>query len=567
MYLKFDLAGPVLRDWVATIAFKRKLLRLWPTKIVDGIEVFNIVYIWSEWDGAYDHPKLYKALGMKLSDVTENDYDGLKTVWLELKPWVTSVFHTTSLASLATAIDANLEINEVYTAGLVYESTSEEVGIYGAPGTYGTISPAISNAGLLAQLAGGYATIPENSIGIDDHLLDEAGNPYSIPQSGNVYLFAALADRDEVVFARTFRVTRRTVIDVTPTDDIYEGSAGIQTQLKTVIAVAVTYTRKTTAHDGLGTYMFNSIQEKIDALQSVIDLQNDARGRAYTTQIQTPVGAGLVSSQIGRVSQFMEPLLNTDIVYSPTPPSIVGNVNVTPPRYIKVDGVRGMTGREFVKFFGKAFGTGYEKEDVGWIVRVVNVIIVFAAFIFAIPSAGASLTLAAVTVTSAIAVGVAVQYAFGMFLQAVGNVAGAMYTFKMTTFLGNISKVLGYITMIYGAFTSITSGFLSTVASSGVKFTIGGAFKVLNVVSSWVRAGVNMYYEFTDPNYSDQLEAKEKLIADQESAMTDYTSPKSMDLIQQNFDNYEWAEVNAVSDYIPYQLTEGKIEHATSKYY
>jgi len=564
MYLKFDLAGPVMNEWVSTIAFKRKILRLWPTTYVDSIEIFDKLPIYNEHVGVIDHPKMYKALGISKEKLEENEYDGLKDVWFVLKPWVTTIFQTIVPEDLAALINQQVELDKLYTANIRYETTRESTRWVGGE----RLPPTITNAEILSKVSGGYSTLPDNSIVLDDHVLIDGEYPADVTLE-NIFLFAALADRDEVVFDRTFKVTGREVVETTYMEEYGSYYEDYPSRVfKTSIQIQITYKRKTSALDGVGTYMFTSIEDKVAeiiAYKEAMAAPDD--WGMMPEKASKPPTEGIIARQLDNIEQLVNPTTSSDVFYIKEPiSSNYGNYLLKGEYYIKVDGVRNLIGREFVKFFGKAFDSEYKKQKVKWYVKAINIVIIFVAFIFAIPTGGGSLVAAAATAATAIAIGIAIQYAFAAFLKYAGNMAGAIYTMNMTTFLGNIGKILGYISLIGGLFKTLTSGFISTIAS-GLKFTMANAFKIINTVSSWISTGLNLYSDLTAVNYSDQLKDREALLAEQEESMADYTSPKSMALIQQNFDNYEWAEVNAVSDYIPYQMTEGQIELATSKYY
>ena len=563
MYLKFDLAGPVMTEWVNTIAFKRKILRYWPTKIVDSHKVFDKVFIWHEHAGTFDHPLLYKTLGVTKEKIEEDskEYDGLMDVFLEMTPWFDDLFTTITDANLADLINEHLEVDKLYTAHIRFETINTGKRSLGSPQPPTTVT----NSEILSAVAGGYTTLPDDNLVIDNHVLDADGDDDGTTIN-NIFLFAALADKYSTVFDRTFKVTGRTVVDLSTLPENYDPYAeGALISLATSIEIQVTYKRKTSAHDGIGTHMFTSIQDKIDAIQAhILKLQRDPFNEEGFNHTYVDPTKGILARQLFEIEELVNPLTSSDIFYVQSNAAGFGqNAIIKSTSYIKYDGVKDMTGRDFVKFFNKAFDTGYKKAKVSWVVKAINVIIVFVAAILAVVSGGQSLVVAA----AIIGTGVAVQYAFAMFLEYTGNMAGAIYTKKMTTFLGNISKVLGYITFIYSMYTSYVSGFMSTVMSGIKKFTISTAFKVMNTVSSWVNSGLDLYNELTAPNYSNQLEAKEKLLADQEEEMGDLTSPKAMELIRFYFDTYQWAEVNAVSDNIPYMMTQGKIDIATSKYY
>jgi len=563
MYLTFDLVTPVLGEWVNAMSFKRKMLYNWPTTTVEGHEVFDKLLVWDKWHGARDHSKIYKPLGLTVDKINDNNYDGLKYLWFNIKPWIDDLFTTIEDEDLADLIDAQLELDKTYVAHIRYETTRTASHYYAV----GATPPTVTDDELIAAIAGGYDRVPDNEMAIDNHILDEDGEDPDNPSYSDGLLFAVLADKNEVVFERTFRTTGRTVLSPASIDS-YEYYDDFGGAYKTAIEMEITYKRKASAHDAIGTFMFNSIDKKVAEIIRYKKMMNDPYGE--TTEIyvhgEKPPTEGFIARQLEHIEEILNPMSSSDLFLITEPYTMHNNIiSQNAEAFVKVEGVKHLTGKEFVKVFNKAFTTTYKKEKTSFVVKLINVLIVFIAFAFAAVSGGGSL----------VALGTYLGYAtialmlFSKILTNMGIYGGAIFTGKVLAFLGNITKVMGFYAFISNSISAVVSGVAKSISNGVLSMTRMSTFKMLNTVTSWLNTAIGIYHQIADPDYEAKLSKKQAQLDAQEEKMEDmdYTSPKSMELIQEYFETNQWAEVNAYLDNIPYLMTEGKVEAATSKYY
>lgn len=77
-----DIGDTLRQGFIANVGTVRKLLRLWGTTTIDGVEVFTPrQYYWKEADKSEKFEKLFKYLGM-YNDVKDGQYDGLERAWV-----------------------------------------------------------------------------------------------------------------------------------------------------------------------------------------------------------------------------------------------------------------------------------------------------------------------------------------------------------------------------------------------------------------------------------------------------------------------------------------------------
>jgi hypothetical protein len=236
-----------------------------------------------------------------------------------------------------------------------------------------------------------------------------------------------------------------------------------------------------------------------------------------------------------------------------------------PSKYIKVDGTRDLTGKEFALVVANALKSGYEKERASGFAKFLSVLLTFAtaivAMILAPVTAGASLfaylSANALTISLVFAAGIALQFGLSALWTHLGKFGNAIFTNKMMTFLGNIASFISFTTAMFGNYSAIVKGFTSTAVKMTSSEIFNYAVKILNSTLSVI----NKIMTFTASSHSTKDED------DEVKTMDDISSQKQMDLVQYYFESYQWAEVNSISDNAPYVLTQGTIDNATRKYY
>jgi len=84
---------------------------------------------------------------------------------------------------------------------------------------------------------------------------------------------------------------------------------------------------------------------------------------------------------------------------------------------------------------------------------------------------------------------------------------------------------------------------------------------------SWLNTGVNAYTNYDQEQDAEDTAALQAKLDAQDEELTISMTPKAAELIKYNFESYTFLDTNATMENIPYVLTQGKIDIATTKYY
>ena len=83
MYIEQDFVGPATLDLQANRKIHNRLLRYWPTKVVNGITVMDKLYL---YNGSVidtpNHRKIYNILGMNIETLRKENWKGVATYYL-----------------------------------------------------------------------------------------------------------------------------------------------------------------------------------------------------------------------------------------------------------------------------------------------------------------------------------------------------------------------------------------------------------------------------------------------------------------------------------------------------
>ncbi len=571
MYLKFDLAFPIQNIWVQLMKRKRTFLRIWPTTIVDDIEVFDKVIFWDKWNGVLDLPEIYRFLGIEKEKLEEETYDGLEYTFFVFKPWFYEI--TIEESDIANYIDDNSEIGEEHVVEMMYTATSLSSGLlFNFESPFDDTDDYITNENLINILKSGYDNIPDNQLTLFTDS-DKLG-------------FAALADYNEIIFERHIKVIKRQVIlvgkleesireitgkDISEIDDVAKAINSV------FITVQMKYKRKNSGQDAIGTKMMSDIMAKVNSLSEWFENKNvyDPLVKKQVIASMTPGYhvESLISKEIIKMEDAINPMETTDLFYIKRAPEWdeIGSDEF----YLKKDGAILLTGSEFGDMLAKGLQVGYKEERAhGW-EKVANFLIIVGTFVIAVltavPTGGSSLAAwasYAMTISAILATGLLVQYLFSLALESMGHYAGVIFTRKMMTILSMVSTLLGYITFALQITGTLISGFMRQVMINGVMTSVKmTSMQIFNTVTSWLNTGFSWYSNLKTGKQEELIESKQEELERQQEEMIDYTSPKNMAMVQQYFENYEWAEVNQELDQLPYLMTENKIYMSTHKYY
>ena len=92
-YVRRDPVGPAITKFMYNKKFRNGILRYWPKKEIDGVEVFDRLYLWIKGSGVQqsdEHKKIYKLMNIKITDLEAEDYTGLDYTYMKVPPIETS---------------------------------------------------------------------------------------------------------------------------------------------------------------------------------------------------------------------------------------------------------------------------------------------------------------------------------------------------------------------------------------------------------------------------------------------------------------------------------------------
>lgn len=224
--------------------------------------------------------------------------------------------------------------------------------------------------------------------------------------------------------------------------------------------------------------------------------------------------------------------------------------------YLPVSSIEAMLSKEFGKFLPNALESDYkEEEKEWWEVLLAIVLVVFVAWLFP-PLAGATFTAVATSAAIFVTVSTLVLMAVSYIMTIAGNYGGAIFMGRVMVVLSKIGAVLAIINAFQAALNTLQQGL--KVALNGMmssfKNLIGGLKEVFNFIST------------VENTFADDIE-KQGNSQDAEQDIEAMNSPINMQLVQENFDNYTYLDINEQMDSMVYDMTQGKVDKSTTKYF
>jgi hypothetical protein len=257
--------------------------------------------------------------------------------------------------------------------------------------------------------------------------------------------------------------------------------------------------------------------------------------------------------------------------------------------YIRYDTMSELSPLEFTRYFGKFINFDYKKEEAkAWqkiLVTIVVIVIIVVSAILLQPEGG----LLAAGIEGAIifagqlglviaftALGLSLlskyfmsrgQYGTAFLLNGTVQILGGL-----STFLSIISIIGAWYTGITKAITEVaikvtTQGIWESLKTTVIEFAKQSTSKVITQVTGWLSKGFYIYSNYIDPP-TDNSDLK-KEVDKQNKKAEDYATPDMLKKVQWLFESPH-ANIYDMNEYmqnIPYLMTQGRIDNATTKYY
>ena len=576
MYIEQDFAGPATLDLQANRKMRNRILRYWPKKTVDGVEILDYLYMYRNGSvqKSENHLKIYSILGIKVADLDAQKWTGIENYYAYFKV-MQGDQDNLAASDLVDYIDALSPITEKSLPTL----TENDVSVW--------YSANIGYAPLKVTLADSALSDAEivNRIKLDPYLAT-----YSLSEEKLTAL--VLLDVNEDIFERKFTVVSRIL---EPVSSLAHTSKDNLTSVVKEISLVMTYRRKKGAGSVLTTFAESMLGKIANAAYSI--------GKVLDTQLTIIYrdNVPFVDSDILLMQQVSDNTLFSGVFASSG---------------YKVEGLRAMKGREFNTTITSRIDTGFTKKKVSrWkklVTIVVTIIIVVLAIIAAIPTGGNSLGLAATILT----VGSLAMMGLSIVL-AKSDPAWAAYIGKASTVLGYLAAIAGIINIV----NQMAKGIAAEAGKEGIKdagkevvadsikeigkeagkeavkemtfqeavtvikdlsfeqlsdalvafakasFSSTTSMSMTNVLN-WATKGFQIYTKYIAPPDKGVDDLKDKVAA-QEEVLEDLTGPGLKDKIDYTFSSpyYNIYDFNEFMQGIPHSMTQGKIDEAFNKYY
>lgn len=559
MYIEQDFVGPATLDLQANRKIHNRLLRYWPTKVVNGITVMDRLYMYNgRVIDTPNHRKIYNILGMNIETLRRENWKGVATYYLYFKV-VQGTYDEVSNTQLDTYLEFQAPFTVKSVPGALTNDRSEwfESELSYEPLKVDSLSNALSDAEIIAKVLANPSVVE-----------------YSIEEE-HVLTALALLDINEVVFERQLNVTSRGLTDVKFTSQT--SGTNTATFIKEVnIAFKFRRKPKTTqlAYDEylekIRTMMYNSV--------------NVPHGSIYT--------------QLLEVYHGMVPFVDNEIIYS---------------GYYRKDGLQAMKSKEFNKTITARLKTGYTKKKVKWwkkLLTIVVVIIIIIVSIFYPPAFGLGQLAWSGLVLS---IGSLAMMGLSVIL-AKSDPAWAAYIGKMANVLGIAATIVGVVTIVQNMARVLTQKGLEEaakqalleegkevtkealkqqMASMAADYTLSTALNDITmdsmqdmlvdfVKSAWSKTtsfnmqsmldnatrAFQVYTKYINPP-ADGLDDLSRQVEGQERELEDLSSSGLKDKIDYTFSSpfYNVYDFNEVMQAIPHRMTQGTIEDTFNKYY
>lgn len=466
MYVRRDSTGPAIISYAKSAKFKNTVLQYWPTTTINGVKVFDRLYTYS--GGAVNESasakKIYKLIGVTVSELKSRKYKGIESTWLYLKAngANSSVSYSLADADITSYMEdfspqiypnskdpfnsdpaANTDMNpDPYKNNpqWVYADTDGDGDFeavdtsipepqwdkdgwittyltYKPPQTSDVPDTAMTNAQILSLVELGDKT--------NIHFDDEEGHPLT---------FASILDTANIMFENTARIVQREVERRTTHTVVLNDPTSVSTSVGNYLVSAVIeykFRRIRDSSDPAVASFITKLKQELDALT----IQANSAFNSRWFKKQGNIGKSVYSSiskQLIRMYEFERNPDDSVLTYA---------------GHLRYDAMAALTVKNFSKVFLKQMDHGQKLKKVKWYKKVLVVIIVIVAIVFAVFFAAFGMFWMSAIV---LAVGQLAIMGLSMHWANNGDPAAA----KMA---GNASEILGYVSLAFGVYAMMTS--------------------------------------------------------------------------------------------------------------
>lgn len=569
MYIEQDFVGPATLDLQANRKMHNRLLRYWPTKVVNGVVVMDRLYLYAggSVQESTNHKKIYNILGISVEDLKKENWKGVENYYLYF-----NVVQGTYDDISNTQLDTYIEFQAPFTGKSVPEAPENDRSVWFEselsyePLKVDSLSNALSDSEIIAKVI---------------------ANPYIVEYSiedEHVLTALALLDVNGVVFEREFKVTYRGLTTVTFTS-------------QTSVDNAATFVKECNID-----FRF---RRKPETTQLAYAAYLDAIRTAIYNSVGKPYGS--VYTQLLTIYHSIVPFIDNEIVLKHL--SIDGfNISLG---YYRKDGLQAMKSKEFNKTITARLKTGYKKKKVSsWKKFVTVVVVVVIVVVSVLTGQVYGLTAAATVLT----VGSLAMMGISIIL-AKKDPAWAAYIGKASQVLGIAAAIVGITAIIQNMARAAAAGATATkeaatqsliavgkevtvdslkaeaLAIAGrmsfvetlktvtfdsmqellvefVKDSISTTSMNMQSMMNMATKGFQLYTKYIDPP-ADGLDDMTRQVTEQEQQLEDLSSSGMKDTIDYTFSSpfYNIYDFNEIMQAVPHRLTQGKIDDTFNKYY
>ena len=459
-YLDIDLLGPIKSAFLVNTKARNLLLNSagkWPTKWVDGFEVFDELNIGNRYQGAINHKTIYKVLGIKYSDLAGSDLSQVERLWLYLKPKpfvrdtitdadvIEFINNAIKLYDETGTVDDPDDTGEV-TIDMLYTQTIATNNLRSLP--------PVSNEQIVAMIEGGYNSIYPTPIVENVAISKSDGSSTATTyesynslieydtKTSNV-TFASLMDTNDDLFTSETKIISKSITPVYSTS--YLGTFITSYTIKA--SATYTFRRVSDASDVVVSPLVNTIVDKANT--STDTLANSMfRQIMYMARYYNPI---VVSTDLYLVIPGVEdpngegndiPAITYVKVGTDTVPEIKDQFgNVTQAR-VPGTGCRGMKRRAFVTLFASLIESDFQQyvPKKKWYSGLITIVLIVVIIVVSIYTAGAATGLTTVaTATATTATTAMFMSAFALSLTI-----GSLIVGTLGTKLGGHSATFSY---------------------------------------------------------------------------------------------------------------------------
>lgn len=455
MFMEIDLVTPIRQGYLRNLKVKNTVLKYWPTKLVDGIEVFDKLYMWQgHVPDDTGHKELYKLLGTSVEKLKAKNWAHVVSAWMYFKP-----YHLKADSVTLSDGDVVLYINENSELGKEYEVKFHYTQEYSGPVISGANK--ITDQQIIDLLEGGYDSLYDPAYTMSEEQQSwnrvvptkvYSNSMITYDVTANPCTFASIMDTDDDLFSSTTTIVSKSVKKAAA--DGYYNDRGYSAGMYGT----GNYTLEATI-----SYKFKRIKDAGDA--EVAPLIVGIRDKALTIK-RDPFS---FYTQVSEMLHRFNPVLPGELAYSYSTIELFGHdgedSTTTTANYVRKDGAAELKPTDFSKMLKDALDSDYQQESchgwkcfLGFILSIVIIVVAVIAVqpeLIALDSTAVAGTVAYASIWCGL---LALNLTVGSLLMGfVANYLGkhgeygiAISFGRSLVMLNKLTEVVGYVSMITG---------------------------------------------------------------------------------------------------------------------